>query len=152
MSPDPASQGEDFAAQIRGAENSIARGKEAESRAEAGKKPPLEWKNFLYGALIFVSFFTIYRNLPEFAATSFTQKPLRYGSYDTDKNADLCISNLWAIAAALRSGARLPAFTCPASGVAYIAGRNAVRCPNPSLHGAIKLYADKKNIIPFLQK
>ena len=148
---DPVKQGDDFASQIRGAEVSISRVKEALIKAEAAKKPPFNWRNIIYTALIFASFLTIYRNLPEFLAISFTQKPLRAGSYVTDNKTDLCLANLWAVAAAMRSGVKAPVLVCPASGVPYIINKNSVFCPNPGLHGAAKLYADKKNVIPFLE-
>jgi len=148
----PAGSGNDFASQIRDAEDAIYRAREAAAKAEAGRKPSLNWKKAVYIALIAACAATIYLNLPELMAASLMKKPLRTGSYLTDKKTDLCICNLWAIAAAMREGAELPALTCPVSDAPYIITKDSVSCPSPDGHGALRLYADKHNVIPFLEK
>lgn len=142
----------DFASEIRGAETVISHAKETEIRTETGKKPPFNWKAFAYTVAILASLITVYLNIPELMAASLMKKPLRVGTYLTDRKTDLCICNLWAITAAMRAKEPLPVLACPASGAPYVVEKDLVRCPNPDLHGAVKLYADGKNVIPFHEK
>jgi hypothetical protein len=152
--PEPAQEKNtsDFASQIRGAEDVISHVKEAEIRTEARRTAPVNWKVLGYAAVILASLVTVYLNIPELMAATLLKKPLRAGTYLTDRKTDLCICNLWAITASMRAKEPLPALTCPASGKPYIVERDLVRCPSPDLHAASKLYADAKNVIPFHEK
>lgn len=144
--------GEDFASAIRTAETAISKTK----AAEAGRPVPAARggliKNVFYIALLLACAVVFYRGFPELAAASFSQKPLRTGPYGTDAKTDACIANLWELAAAMRAGSKLPQRVCPASGKPYSVEKGVVSCPTPGLHGAARLYADSRTVMPVYEK
>ena len=80
-------------------------------------------------------------------------RPIRQGSWETDKVTDACIKNLWQISRILQDG-KLPGkdIVCPGSGKPYIitgTGRStAARCPNPELHGFKDVSVDRNSPRP----
>jgi len=77
------------------------------------------------------------------------EKPIRYGTYSTDTQADQCIKNLWRISKLLQEG-KLPGkdIACPVSQKPYtvviMEDDSIVRCPNPELHGLKEIRISKK--------
>lgn len=73
---------------------------------------------------------------PELNAAFSERKPLRHGTYDTDKDTDRCIKNLWALAAGMAEAASI---SCPVSGLQYLAEGPGFRCPSPERHALASL-------------
>jgi len=138
--------------QIMQAEAVIALKESAARKEESLEKRSFPWKNLFYTTLSLAALSVIFYGLPGLTGARFSPQPLRSGSYMTDSATDRCISNLWAVAAALRTGGAVPLLTCPASRKPYIITNGTVSCPDPHAHGVKKLYADKKNVMPSLEK
>jgi hypothetical protein len=151
-SPGQGSRKNDFASQIRDAETSISRRRDAALSAERAPRPRLSLKVPAYLIIILLSTIAIRLNSPELMAASIMKKPLRSGSYLTDRKTDLCISNLWAITSALRANLPAPVLTCPVSSEPYQIFVDSASCPNPKLHEAIALHGNKTSVIPTLEK
>lgn len=101
---------------------------EQEIKTVAGKKSRkrniiIFWCFFL---VCISAYFVVH--LPEFIVSVTPQKPLRYGSYATDKNGDDCINALWEAAAGVKDK------KCPLTGVAYQHKNTGICCPNPEKH------------------
>ena len=85
---------------------------------------------------------------PKFFAAFDEPQPIRKGTYETDAQTDLCISNLWQISRMLEEGT-LPDsnIACPESGKPYIVIEDSVNttvlCPNPQQHGLMEIRVSK---------
>lgn len=105
--------------------------------------------------LIFVAVI-VYR-APAFMEALGREQPIRMGTYKTDEQADLCISNLWKISRMLEEG-NLPdkSIVCPASGKPYKVTRSpadtVVVCPNPELHTLKELRVSRVHPCPEVKK
>ncbi len=84
-------------------------------------------------------------------------KPIRSGTYSTDKQTDQCIKNLWHISKLLQEG-KFPEvdLVCPVSKKPYVVtnieGDIVVRCPNPELHGFKEIRVSKSSPCPEIRK
>jgi hypothetical protein len=102
-------------------------------------------------ALVACAVLVVARNISVLRAAVTEPKPVRWGTYKTDREADRCIANLWKAYAALQSGGKLE-LSCPLTGAAYVVeegpGRKVVRCPNPGRHGLVELRAGGARGVP----
>lgn len=78
----------------------------------------------------------LWRAAPELSASFSDRKPLRHGTYATDKDTDSCIKNLWALGSGTAEAASI---TCPVSGLPYLAEGAGFRCPFPERHALYSL-------------
>lgn len=150
--PGPDGEKGDFASQIRAAETVISRRHDAELSKGEPRRSPVSLKVPVYLVVIFISAIVVYLNFPELTAATMMKKPLRTGSYLTDRKTDLCISNLWAITSALRANLPAPKLLCPLSDEPYEVTPDSAACPNPGLHYAAAIHGNKVNVIPTLEK
>ena len=94
---------------------------------------------------------------PRIAADLKGSKPIRSGTYATNKNTDQCINNLWRISRLLQEGKTSgDAIVCPESGRPYSLvereGDIVVYCANPELHGFRELRVSRKYPRPEIVK
>lgn len=84
-------------------------------------------------------------------------KPLRHGTFETDKLTDACIQNLWKVSALLQQG-KLPdkKLLCPASqkpfNITETDGDIVASSPNPELYGFKAIRVSKRKPVPELIK
>ncbi len=74
----------------------------------------------------------VWLSLPDLRRAAFPAKPLRQGTYETDRRADECIKVLWGLAAG--TVAQTSA-VCPVSKLAYKHSGGGFSCPAPERHG-----------------
>ncbi len=76
-------------------------------------------------------------------------KPIRQGTYETDRTADECIKNLWVISKALQENkAPDSSIRCPATNEPYRIETAKAYCPNPDKHDLKSLSVSKETKIP----
>lgn len=83
-------------------------------------------------AVLTLSCAYIWVSLPAARAAISKVRPLRYGTYSTDRKTDDCIKNLWGLAAGTLDAA---AAVCPTSGARYTRSGGSFSCPSPEKHG-----------------
>ncbi|MEA3307056.1 MAG: hypothetical protein U9Q34_04660 [Elusimicrobiota bacterium] len=103
-------------------------------RKENLKKAAVFLKIFILIALA-AYFYTL---IPRLTLALKPLRPLRMGTYHTDKTTDKCIANIWRIA----SGDS-PEITCPETNAPYKQDEKGIYCPNPQKHGLVDIYFDK---------
>jgi hypothetical protein len=107
----------------------------------------LQWSIVVIGLLI------IAMQTPRLISVFKEEKPLRYGSYQTDAQTDQCIRNLWKIAKLLQEN-QLPGknTVCPASKMPFVVaqeeGELVVRSPKPELYGFKEMRVSKERPVP----
>ena len=76
-------------------------------------------------------------------------KPIRQGTYETDKAADECIKNLWVISKELQEN-KVPdsSIRCPVTNQPYRIETAKAYCPNPDKHNLKSLSVSKETKIP----
>ena len=74
----------------------------------------------------------VWLSLPDLRRAMSPSKPLRQGTYETDRRADECIRALWGLAAGTADQASA---VCPVSKLAYKHSGGGHACPNPEKHG-----------------
>jgi hypothetical protein len=79
-----------------------------------------------------------YSLIPQITLAFQPLRPLRMGTYQTDKATDKCIENIWKIA----SGNSKKTY-CPVSKAPYKETEKGIYCPNPEKHGFKNIYFDK---------
>lgn len=110
----------------------------------------LKWA-FLFAALGLLAF------RMQFVTTALQKdKPLRYGTYDTNTVTDECIQNLWIISSRFRSGDFLTAdLGCPLNAKPYrsevVDERITVFCPNAGLHDLMELKVSQDAPVPVVR-
>ncbi len=76
-------------------------------------------------------------------------KPIRQGTYETDKAADECIKNLWLISKAFQENKKPDAsLRCPVTNEPYRFEATKAYCPNPDRHNLKSLSVGKETKIP----
>jgi HPt (histidine-containing phosphotransfer) domain-containing protein len=76
-------------------------------------------------------------------------KPIRQGTYETDRTTDECIKNLWIISKALQENkAPDSSIRCPATDEPYRIETTKAYCPNPDKHNLKSLSVGKETKIP----
>lgn len=70
--------------------------------------------------------------LPDLRRSVSPSKPLRQGTYETDRRADECIKVLWGLAAGTVDQASA---VCPVSKLTYKRNGGGFACPAPERHG-----------------
>jgi len=91
--------------------------------------------------------------VPRLMSSFEEKKPIRQGTYATNKNTDKCVRNLWHIARLLQEGKQPGTdLVCPETGSAYVVATNEddtiVRCPNPGAHGFSEIRVSLKHPVP----
>ena len=108
-------------------------------------------------AIMLVFIAVIIFRAPSFMEAFEKEQPIRQGTYETDEQADLCISNLWKISRMLEDG-KMPddSLTCPVSGMPYKVTKNPVEtmvtCPNPGLHNLKELRVSSVHPCPEVKR
>jgi len=76
-------------------------------------------------------------------------KPIRQGTYETDKTADECIKNLWLISKSFQENKPPDAsLRCPSTKMPYRIESGRAYCPNPDKHSLKSLSVSKETKIP----
>lgn len=140
---------------IAAAGQEAAEGAREADAAAAGQAEAISsrrrWARAAQALLIAGAVGAVIMNLSVFQAALTEPKPVRWGTYDTDRDTDRCIMNLWKAFSTLRSGEK-NALSCPLTGAAYIVvdgpGGKIVRCPNPDRHGLNDLRAGGERGVP----
>ena len=128
-----------------------------EDTIEAGPPEEKKGRRALLLVILLILIGTIIYQAPSFFAAFKEKQPIRQGTYDTDAQTDLCITNLWRISRMLEEGT-LPDnnMVCPESGMTYIVTKDSkdivVRCPNPGKHGLSELRVSKRYPCPEVKK
>lgn len=138
---------------------SKAESDEAKRQAEIARKKSRAGRGSLVFQylIILTGIIFIILQVPSISRSLQSEKPLRYGTYETDRAADKCISNLWEISGLLQQG-QPPGddLTCPVSAKAYVLtrknGRLTVSCPNPGLHRLRVLQVSRGAPVPVALK
>lgn len=106
----------------------------------------------IFGVIV-VAFLALGLRIYSIAPLLEPPRPLRHGTFETDTNADRCITELWKLSRQLQDG-KLPSPIplCPLSRKTYliIEGENDIQinCPNPGEHGLKRLSVSRKRPIP----
>jgi hypothetical protein len=108
-------------------------------------------------AIILVAVAIMALQTPRLISAVKGDRPLRQGTYATDKETDQCIKNLWHIARLIQEGkAPGPDIVCPISKRPYAIktmGEDVwVSCPNPELHGFKEIRVSKRRPVPEISK
>lgn len=90
----------------------------------------------------------IWISLPAAKAVLSRGRPLRYGTYATERKTDECIKTLWGLAAGtVDAGSAV----CPLSGERYRHAAGGFSCPAPEKHGlAVLSYVPGRGVEAFL--
>lgn len=108
-------------------------------------------------AVILLCLVTILLYMPKIINGFNNNKPLRHGTYKTDKYSDKCISDLWRISKMLQQG-QIPGdnIVSPVSSKPYEIIRTEndiiVRCPDPERYGLKDIRVSKLNPVPEVVK
>lgn len=122
------------------------------SGLEAGGGKSRTWKIVISG-IILLFIFTAILQAPRLTTIFKDDKPIRAGTYSTDRLADQCIKNLWHISSLLQKDkVTFSDYFCPASKKPYVIittdENMIVSCPNPGLHNLTGLSVSKKSPVP----
>ena len=141
-------------------EGAKERRKKMESRGESLESrrriKALLWVAFQWGMLALCLGIMAFR-APDLIRAPQEDKPLRYGTYQTDDKTDACIRALWQAAKLLQEG-RMPGkdLVCPASQQPFIIERTdddvVARSPRPQLYGFRDIRVSVKRPVPELIK
>lgn len=122
------------------------------ARQERVRRKARYWRWGLWGALL-VSIAVMTFHIGNWLSEDASNRPLRAGTYQTDRQADQCIERLWRVAARLQQDRQPgPGTVCPATGKPYIVsdekGDWVARCPNPKAHGVQAIRIRKGHPVP----
>ncbi len=115
------------------------------------------WLLAQYAILIICTAIVIYQ-IPKLVPTfGHGERPLRDGTYATDKRTDECIDNLWKISGLLQKGEPImDDILDPASNKPYVVTKTRddviVSSPRPELYGLKVLRVSKKHPVPRVTK
>jgi hypothetical protein len=130
---------------------------------EAPERPPIKRQKrsrtwlVVQVAIILVAVAIMTLQIPRLISAVKGERPLRQGTYATDKETDQCIKNLWHIVRLIQEG-KAPGkdIVCPISKKPYVIrdiGKDVVvSCPNPELHGFKEIRVSKRRPIPEISK
>ncbi len=87
--------------------------------------------------------------IPKILDEARPNRPIRQGTYETDKMSDECIKNLWILSKSLQEN-KSPdvSLSCPASNEPYKLVIGKAYCPNPEKHNLKSLSVSKDSKIP----
>ncbi|MDD4004493.1 MAG: hypothetical protein PHW69_04735 [Elusimicrobiaceae bacterium] len=137
------------------AENAAISGKQSEhNRVDETEHASILQTRFglaLKLAALLACFGLLAWNIVEFRSTLKPGRPLRWGSYNTDRETEKCVTNLWKALSAFQQGDRA-VYVCPATGAPYqlinTAEGPVLECPNPHKHKLRRLRAGGKLVMP----
>jgi len=92
---------------------------------------------FFYLFIFIFGVFIIIKRYPYIHSLYQNPVVLRNGTYNTDNLTNECIHNIWRLMADKNLKLK-----CPLSGKEYIVKDKIIACPNPQLHGFLKIASE----------